>query len=121
MRDGRHSFCKSCHDARCRETRERLYGGSRHYHLMRRYGIGSAEVDAIIESQDDRARSVVAKCQNKSIMIMRPARCVASCASTATAGSDSSGMIRTRCPTPSGIWRETMSCMGLPFAGLGSS
>ena len=37
-----------------RDTRERLYGGSRHYHLMRRYGIGSAEVDAIIELQDDR-------------------------------------------------------------------
>ena len=51
MRDGRHAYCKPCHNARCRETRERLYGGSRHYHLKRRYGIGSAEVDALIERQ----------------------------------------------------------------------
>ena len=50
-KDGRHPYCKPCHNARCRETRERLYGGSRHYHLKRRYGIGAAEVDALIESQ----------------------------------------------------------------------
>jgi hypothetical protein len=51
-RDGRHAYCKPCHNARCRETRERLYGGSRHYHLTRRYGIGAAEVDALIAAQD---------------------------------------------------------------------
>jgi hypothetical protein len=31
-----------------------LYGGSRHYHLKRRYGIGSAEVDALIAVQGNR-------------------------------------------------------------------
>jgi len=51
MRDGRHAYCKPCHNARCRETRERLYGGSRHYHLKRRYGIGADEVEALIEAQ----------------------------------------------------------------------
>lgn len=50
-RDGRHAYCKPCHNARCRETRERLYGGSRHYHLTRRYGIGAVEVAALIERQ----------------------------------------------------------------------
>ncbi|HEY8215763.1 MAG TPA: endonuclease domain-containing protein [Acidimicrobiia bacterium] len=50
-RDGRHAYCKPCHNARCRETRERLYGGSRHYHLRRRYGFGAAEVDELIEGQ----------------------------------------------------------------------
>jgi hypothetical protein len=28
-----------------------LYGGSRHYHLQRRYGIGAAEVDGMIAEQ----------------------------------------------------------------------
>lgn len=50
-RTGRHCNCKSCHNAQVRESRQRLYGGSRHYHLKRRYGIGAAEVDAMIKSQ----------------------------------------------------------------------
>jgi Recombination endonuclease VII len=50
-RDGRHAYCKPCHNARGRETRARLYGGSRHYHLKKRYGIGAAEVDALIAAQ----------------------------------------------------------------------
>jgi Recombination endonuclease VII len=50
-RDGRHAYCKPCHNARGRETRERLYGGSRHYHIKRRYGIGADEVDALIAAQ----------------------------------------------------------------------
>lgn len=50
-RDGRHAYCKVCHNARGRESKERLYGGSRHYHLKRRYGIGAAEVDALIVAQ----------------------------------------------------------------------
>jgi hypothetical protein len=53
-RDGRHPYCKPCHNARGRETRERLYGGSRHYHLKKRYGIGAAEVDALIAAQGNR-------------------------------------------------------------------
>jgi hypothetical protein len=31
-----------------------LYGGSRHYHLKRRYGIGAAEVDELIRAQGAR-------------------------------------------------------------------
>jgi Recombination endonuclease VII len=53
-RDGRHAYCKPCHNARCRETRERLYGGSRHYHLKRRYGIGASDFDELVGAQDGR-------------------------------------------------------------------
>jgi hypothetical protein len=49
--DGRHCNCKPCHNAQVRESRMRLHGGSRHYHLKRRYGIGAADVDALIEAQ----------------------------------------------------------------------
>lgn len=48
---GRHCYCKPCHNARGRETRQRLYGGSRHYHLKRKYGVGAADVDSMIEKQ----------------------------------------------------------------------
>jgi len=48
---GYHTYCLPCHNQRGRETRERLYGGSRHYHLVRRYGIGAADVDAMIAAQ----------------------------------------------------------------------
>lgn len=50
-KDGRHAYCKPCHNARGHETRQRLYGGGRHYHLRRRYGIGAAEVEAMIAAQ----------------------------------------------------------------------
>lgn len=49
--DGKAAYCKDCHNARSRETRDRLYGGGRHYHLMRRYGVGDADVAAMIEAQ----------------------------------------------------------------------
>lgn len=51
-KDGRHPCCKPCHNVRGRESRERLYGGGRHYHLRRRYGIGAADVEAMIVAQD---------------------------------------------------------------------
>lgn len=50
-RDGRHSRCKVCHNAANREFVKRKYGSSRHYHLKQRFGIGAAEVDAMIEAQ----------------------------------------------------------------------
>jgi hypothetical protein len=50
-KDGRNTYCKPCHNARGRATRERLYGGGRHYHLVRRYGIGAAEVEELIRKQ----------------------------------------------------------------------
>ena len=49
--DGKAFYCKECHNARGSESRQRLYGGTRHYHLMRRYGVGDAEVAAMIEAQ----------------------------------------------------------------------
>jgi hypothetical protein len=49
--DGRAVYCKPCHNARGRESRQRLYGGSRHYHLVRRYGVGAAEVEELIAAQ----------------------------------------------------------------------
>ncbi len=49
-KDGRHSYCKPCHNARGRESKQRLHGGSRHYHLRRRYGIGAWEVAQLIDA-----------------------------------------------------------------------
>ena len=54
MKDGRHSYWTACHNARGQETRQRPYGGSRHDHLTRRYGISAADVDAMIEAQGGR-------------------------------------------------------------------
>ena len=50
-KQGRGSYCKPCHNAKTKETYTRLYGGSREYHLRRRYGLTSADVDAMIEAQ----------------------------------------------------------------------
>jgi hypothetical protein len=50
-RTGRHCYCKPCHNAQVRESRQRVHGGSRHYHLTRRYGIGAADVDRMIAEQ----------------------------------------------------------------------
>ena len=49
--DDKAAYCKTCHNARGVESKQRLHGGTRHYHLMRRYGIGAAEVDVMIEGQ----------------------------------------------------------------------
>jgi hypothetical protein len=49
--DGFHCYCKDCNNARTRESRERLHGGSRHYHLKHRYGIGVDEFDALVSEQ----------------------------------------------------------------------
>jgi hypothetical protein len=50
-KDGRHPYCKPCHNARGKETYTRLYGGTRHYHLKRRYGISADDFDALVEQQ----------------------------------------------------------------------
>jgi Recombination endonuclease VII len=47
---GRHSYCKPCHNTRGRATLKKL-GGSRTYHLKRRYGISAVEADAMLEAQ----------------------------------------------------------------------
>lgn len=48
---GLHSYCKSCHIRRGVETKERLYGGTREYHLRRRYGIGEKDVEELLAEQ----------------------------------------------------------------------
>lgn len=48
---GRGRYCKPCHNARGTETKKRLYGGSREYHLRRRYGVGQAEFDEMLAEQ----------------------------------------------------------------------
>ena len=52
-KNGRATHCKPCHNARSEETRQRLYGGGRHYHLMRRYGLTEVEVDEMLLDQGD--------------------------------------------------------------------
>ena len=46
----RATYCKPCHNARGRASRDKV-GGSRTYHLTRRYGITAAEADAMLEAQ----------------------------------------------------------------------
>jgi hypothetical protein len=50
-KDGLATYCKPCHNAKGQATRKRLYGGSRHYHLLARYGIGADEVSELIAGQ----------------------------------------------------------------------
>lgn len=45
------SYCTSCHNTRTRKTKQRLYGGSREYHLRRRYGIGQSEFEQLLAAQ----------------------------------------------------------------------
>ncbi|TDC00878.1 recombinase [Micromonospora fluostatini] len=45
------TYCKPCHNARGRESKQRLYGGTREYHLRRRYGIGQQDVDELLREQ----------------------------------------------------------------------
>lgn len=47
---GLHSYCRPCHNARGKASKEKV-GGSRTYHLKRRYGLTAQEVDALIMAQ----------------------------------------------------------------------
>nr|WP_309147310.1 endonuclease domain-containing protein [Modestobacter versicolor] len=47
---GYHAYCKPCHNIRSRASRDKV-GGSRTYHLSRRYGITAAEADAMLADQ----------------------------------------------------------------------
>ena len=50
-KDGFHCYCKACNTLRSYESRQRLHGGSRHYHLTLRYGIGADEFDELVVQQ----------------------------------------------------------------------
>ena len=49
-RDGLTTYCRPCHNAAGKEALQRA-GGSRDYHLRRRYGITGADFDAMVEAQ----------------------------------------------------------------------
>lgn len=49
-RTGRATYCLPCHNARGQASRAKA-GGSRTYHLSRRYGITAAEADLMLERQ----------------------------------------------------------------------
>jgi hypothetical protein len=49
-RSGVNSYCKPCHNARTRKSREKV-GGERTYHLRRRYGITAEEADVMLAAQ----------------------------------------------------------------------
>src|SRR3954454_20151121 len=49
-RTGRATYCLPCHNARGKASRDKV-GGSRTYHLTRRYGISAAEADLMLDSQ----------------------------------------------------------------------
>ncbi|MPQ99636.1 endonuclease [Modestobacter sp. I12A-02628] len=50
---GRATYCLPCHNERGKRSREAV-GGSRTYHLTRRYGITAEEADAMSAQQDGR-------------------------------------------------------------------
>ncbi|SNX96470.1 Recombination endonuclease VII [Geodermatophilus sabuli] len=47
---GTYTYCKPCHNVRGRESKAKV-GGSRTYHLKRRYGISAEDADAMLEAQ----------------------------------------------------------------------
>jgi Recombination endonuclease VII len=49
-RTGRSSYCLLCHNIRGKESKDKV-GGSRTYHLKRRYGITAEEADAMLDAQ----------------------------------------------------------------------
>jgi hypothetical protein len=49
-KSGYHAYCKPCHNARSRASRDKV-GGSRAYHLSRRYGISAEEADMMLAAQ----------------------------------------------------------------------
>ncbi|TAL23945.1 MAG: recombinase [Frankiales bacterium] len=48
---GRGNYCKPCHNVRGRENRILRHGSTRDYHLRRRYGLTSEDVDRMVEEQ----------------------------------------------------------------------
>lgn len=50
-RGGFGAYCKPCHNTRGWESKQRLHGGTREYHLRRRYGIGEAEFQELLVEQ----------------------------------------------------------------------
>src|SRR4051812_42613820 len=49
-KSGYHAYCRPCHNQRSRASRAKA-GGSRTYHLRRRYGISAEEADLMLQDQ----------------------------------------------------------------------
>jgi hypothetical protein len=49
--NGYGSYCRPCQNSKANESRMRLHGGARHYHLRRRYGIGADDVLEMLRRQ----------------------------------------------------------------------
>ncbi|MFF5173553.1 endonuclease VII domain-containing protein [Micromonospora sp. NPDC000089] len=50
-RGGYGRYCKPCHNEKGKESKLRLHGGSREYHLRRRYGVGEKEFQELLAEQ----------------------------------------------------------------------
>lgn len=48
---GHGHYCKPCHNVRVKQDKEKRYGGTRQYHLQRRYGIGETEFHELLAEQ----------------------------------------------------------------------
>lgn len=104
-RSGLHSSCRPCHNARGRRSLEKV-GGSRTYHLKKRYGLSAQEVDALVAAQAVAARSAGRRRPSTSTTIMRPVGSVGFSASPATAAWVSSGTATTCWRWPSHTCKE---------------
>jgi hypothetical protein len=49
-RSGTYTYCKPCHNVRGKASKDKI-GGSRTYHLKRRYGITAEEADEMLADQ----------------------------------------------------------------------
>jgi hypothetical protein len=108
-KDGRHPYCKPCHNARGRETKLRLYGSSRHYHLPQKYGMGADHVQRISTRKGDCVLSATAALPLRLITTTPRVRSEASCACIATPAWARFAMIRTSFPAQSSISKAPMS------------
>lgn len=63
---GVHAYCKPCHRARGRASLAKV-GGSRTYHLKRRYGITAADADRMLTEQGGVAVSIATEVWGNSV------------------------------------------------------